>query len=147
MFVIFFIKQQILIIFNIISINKRKASFFIVKIVYYNIQFLIFLTISNIFGFSLNNFLTGLSFVSFILSIIFKNIISSIISGIIIIINDHISIGDFIIYKKIKGIVIKINLRYLILRDEDNITKHIITNEILLSNYFSIKNKIKKYSP
>lgn len=119
--------------------NKRKNFSFIIKVFYLFIVFLGLIIFFINIGIDLKNLITGLGITSFVIGFALKDLISSIISGIIIIIDNNLSIGDIIIFKEIKGQVLDISLRYIVLKDFSCKKKHFISNNKLLSEYFSVE--------
>lgn len=119
--------------------SKQKIPLYIIKVVHFLVLGLWAISILNSIGIDLKNFIAGLGLTGFIIGLALKDIFSSIVAGVVIIINDNISIGDILFYKDIKGQVLKIELRYVVLCDNKSKIKHFISTNKLLSEYFSIK--------
>jgi small-conductance mechanosensitive channel len=118
--------------------HKQKLPFFITRVLR---TFIILLGIVNslsVVGIDLKNLIAGLGITGFILGFALKDIISSIISGLIITVNENIRIGEVLTFKDVSGVVLKVDIRHTILQDLKNNKRHFISNSKLLSEHFSI---------
>ena len=139
LFIMLYIKKYVNILLIQIPLSKRKTPLFISKILQFGFVFFGLISVFNDLGIDLKNLMAGLGLTSFLLGFALKDIISSIVSGIIIIINDNISIGDIVYYKNIQGAVLTIELRYIVLKTENSDIKHFISTTKLLAEHFSVK--------
>ena len=144
-FIGIFIQQYIYLFIKNLPINRQKTPMIISKIL--NIFILTFGIISFFsgIGLDLKNFISFIGMIIFVIIIIFKEILSSVISGLFIILDNNISIGDIISYKDVHGIVLDINLRYLVLEDYIESRKHYVSNNKLIIEHFTIQKSHFKF--
>ncbi len=96
-------------------------------------------TILSNLGIKLDVLLGGVGIVSFIVGMALKDIISSLISGLMIMLNDHIKVGDTLFFKEIKGRVAAVGISSIILEDISNKKKlHVIKNSVVTSECYSL---------
>lgn len=81
------------------------------------------------FGIDVGGIFEGVGLVSFAIGLMFKDVVSSFITGMSIIINKPFSIGDELIIDGVRGHVIKMDMRYVTLDNEKE--RHIIPNSLL----------------
>lgn len=133
------IKNTCLRIVKKLPVSRQKIPLFFT----YSTQVVILLTgvmtaLERI-GLNLGGFMTAFGVTGLVVGIALKDIISSIVAGIIIVFDNSIKIGDVLIFKDIRGKVLKIDIRSVVLCDEKKNMKHFICNSRLLSEYFSIE--------
>lgn len=118
-------KQAVLLLFN----NVMSLFFIILGVV---------TTLSNL-GIKLDVLLGGVGIVSFIVGMALKDIISSLISGLMIMLNDDIKVGDILFFKEIKGRVTEVGISSIVLEDVSNRKKlHVIKNSVVTSECYSL---------
>ena len=137
------LKKTCLKIVTRLPVSRQKIPLFFT----YSTQIVILLTGSMTalekIGLNLMGVMTAFGITGLIVGIALKDIISSIVAGVIIVFDNSIKIGDILIFKEIKGKVLKIDIRSVVLYDEEKYIKHFICNSRLLSEYFSIKDMKK----
>ncbi len=111
--------------------HENKAAIYLARdIINYIIYFTALMVILQFFGINLAGTLLSLGIVGIAVSFAAKDIISNLFSGIILIIEKSIRVGDTIEINNKKGIVERITLRSTIISD-DNGVKDIIPNSTL----------------
>ncbi len=111
--------------------HGNKAAIYLTRdIINYIIYFIALMVILQFFGINLAGTLLSLGIAGIAVSFAAKDIISNLFSGISLIIENSIQVGDTIEIKDKKGIVERITLRSTIISD-DNGVKDIIPNSTL----------------
>lgn len=122
----------------ILGINRIVS---ILNTVFFVLAFMIFLGIDPI------KFLTSITIVAAAIALTFKDYITNMINGLIIMFSDRLSLGDHIKVHDIEGKIIDITLINMILQNEDN-DMVIIPNSVAFSSVIvnQSKQNIKKLS-
>lgn len=107
----------------------------------------IIITVLSFFGIDIKSLFTGLTIVAAAISIITKDYIVNIISGIAISFSDEISIGDYVKIAEHKGKVMDISISRITLLNDDDEIIYIPNNTAFLSNIINYTKKgIRKVS-
>ncbi|MBI1224868.1 MAG: mechanosensitive ion channel [Bacteroidetes bacterium] len=107
----------------------------------------VLITALSFFGIDIKSLFTGLTIVAAAISIITKDYIVNIISGIAISFSDEISIDDYIKIAEHKGKVIDITISRIALLNDDDDTIFIPNNTVYISNIINYtKRGIRKVS-
>ncbi len=113
-------------------------------IIIFIIYFIALMSILNLFGINLYGTLLSLGIVGIAVSLAAKDLISNLLSGILLIIGKSIKIGDTIQINKRKGVIKSINLRTTTIIDDNGI-RSIIPNSTLTNNLFTLFKPSEKY--
>lgn len=108
------------------------------------IYFLALMNILSLFGINLYGTLLSLGIVGIAVSLAAKDLISNLLSGILLIIGKSIKVGDTIEMNKRKGVIESINLRTTTIIDDNGI-RSIIPNSTLTNNLFTLFRPPEKY--
>ena len=108
------------------------------------IYFLALMKILNLFGINLYGALLSFGIVGIAVSLAAKDLISNFLSGILLIIEKSIKVGDTIEMNKRKGIIKSINLRTTTIVDDSGV-RSIIPNSTLTNNLFTLFKSPEKY--
>lgn len=92
-------------------------------------------------GLNVSALLTGLGLSGFAVGFAMKDALSNLLSGILIILYQPFKTGDRIRITGFEGDVVEINLRYTILRSEEN--SHLIPNSNIFNSIVTIQHKKK----
>lgn len=113
----------------------------ILNTVFFAIAFISFL------GYEIKQFLTSITIVAAAIALTFKDYITNMINGLIIMFSDRLSLGDHIKVHETEGKIIDITLINMILQNEDN-DMVIIPNSVMFSSVIvnQSKQNIKKLS-
>jgi len=122
----------------ILGINRIVS---ILNTVFFALAFMVFLGVDPI------KFLTSITIVAAAIALTFKDYITNMINGLIIMFSDRLSLGDHIRVHDIEGKIIDITLINMILQNEDN-DMVIIPNSVVFSSVIvnQSKQNIKKLS-
>jgi len=122
----------------ILGINRIES---ILNTVFFALAFIVFL------GNDPKTFLTSITIVAAAIALTFKDYITNMINGLIIMFSDQLSLGDHIKVGEIEGKIIDITLINMILQNEDN-DMVIIPNSVVFSSVIvnQSKQNIKKLS-
>lgn len=122
----------------ILGINRIVS---ILNTVFFALAFMVFVGVDPI------KFLTSITIVAAAIALTFKDYITNMINGLIIMFSDRLSLGDHIKVHDIEGKIIDITLINMILQNEDN-DMVIIPNSIAFSSVIinQSKQNIKKLS-
>lgn len=122
----------------ILGINRIES---ILNTVFFALAFIVFL------GNDPKAFLTSITIVAAAIALTFKDYITNMINGLIIMFSDQLSLGDHIKIKDQEGKIVDITLINMILQNEDNdmviIPNSVIFNEVIVNQS---KQNVKKMS-
>jgi small-conductance mechanosensitive channel len=98
----------------------------------------IVLVIFSFFGIDLKGVIAGMGLTGFVLGMALKDILSNLVSGIIILFTKPFNIGDEVIIGGKQGVVHEINLRHMILKNNSDIilvpTANAFSSIIVINN-------------
>lgn len=117
----------------ILGIN-RVASVF-------NVTFII-IGLMIAIGINPKEFITSLTIVAMAITLIFKEYVTNMISGLIIMFSDQFSIGDRIKIHTYQGIIVDITLSNIVLRDDDDDVV-LVPNNLVFTNALLNKTSLK----
>ncbi|MET3113607.1 small-conductance mechanosensitive channel [Pedobacter sp. CG_S7] len=122
----------------ILGINRIES---ILNTVFFALAFIVFL------GNDPKTFLTSITIVAAAIALTFKDYITNMINGLIIMFSDQLSLGDHIKIQELEGKIVDITLINVILQNEDN-DMVIIPNSVVFSAVIvnQSKQNIKKLS-
>lgn len=89
-------------------------------------------------GVNVSALIAGLGLTGFALGFAFRDILSNLLAGILILIYRPFHIGDYISVSGFEGLVIEIDLRYTMLQADDK--KILIPNSVLFTNAITLLN-------
>ena len=122
----------------ILGIDRIQS---ILDTVFFSLAFIVFL------GNDPKTFLTSITIVAAAIALTFKDYITNMINGLIIMFSDQLSLGDHIKIKDIDGKIVDITLINMVLQNEDNdmviIPNSVVFNELIVNQS---KQNIKKLS-
>lgn len=122
----------------ILGIDRIQS---ILDAVFFSLAFIVFL------GNDPKTFLTSITIVAAALALTFKDYITNMINGLIIMFSDQLSLGDHIKIKDVDGKIVDITLINMVLQNEDNdmviIPNSVVFNELIVNQS---KQNIKKLS-
>ena len=124
--------------------KDMTAIYLIRDIINYIIYFVALIAILQFFGIDLLGTLLSIGIIGIALSLAAKDIISNLFSGIILILDKSIKVGDTIEIDGKKGIVQRISLRSTIVVDDLGV-KNIVPNSILTNNEYLLFKPPEKY--
>lgn len=116
------------------SIPDKGITSFLYSIVKFSLRVVLIITALGCLGVNVGSFFAaiGASFVAVGLSL--KDNLSNLMSGMVLVINKPIHIGDYIEFENVKGTVIKIEMLFTTLQTEDKNKTVIIPNSKLSAN-------------
>ncbi|MEJ5963170.1 mechanosensitive ion channel family protein [Pedobacter immunditicola] len=122
----------------ILGIDRIQS---ILDTVFFSLAFIVFL------GNDPKTFLTSITIVAAAIALTFKDYITNMINGLIIMFSDQLSLGDHIKIKDVDGKIVDITLINMVLQNEDNdmviIPNSVVFNELIVNQS---KQNIKKLS-
>jgi len=122
----------------ILGIDRIQS---ILDTVFFSLAFIVFL------GNDPKTFLTSITIVAAALALTFKDYITNMINGLIIMFSDQLSLGDHIKIKDVDGKIVDITLINMVLQNEDNdmviIPNSVVFNELIVNQS---KQNVKKLS-
>ncbi len=125
--------------------KKDMTSIYLIRdIINYVIYFIAIMNILFLFDVNLYGVLLSLGIVGIAASLAAKDLVSNLLSGIILIIGRSIRVGDTIEINNTKGVVKIIQLRTTTIQDDDGIISR-IPNSTLTNNLFKLYKKPEKY--
>ncbi len=114
---------------------------------YLLVSFGVILMFIGFWGINFKELLTSLSIFAAALAIIFKDVISNIINGIILSFSNEINIDDYVKIAEHKGKIIDINLQRIALKNDDDDILYITNDNVLRSEIINYtKREIRKVS-
>ncbi len=116
------------------SISDKGIASFLYSIVKFSLRVVLVITALGCLGINVGSFFAaiGASFVAVGLSL--KDNLSNLMSGMVLVINKPIHVGDYIEFENVKGTVIKIEMLFTTLQTEDKNKTVIIPNSKLSAN-------------
>lgn len=130
--------------FNRLSRQADYSTSFILKLAgrIVSIAFMAFgaVTALGTMGIDVSALVAGLGLTGFALGFAFKDILSNLIAGILILLYRPFRVNDYIMVTGLEGIVIEIDLRYTTLQREEQ--KYLIPNSVLFTNSIGLKAQI-----
>jgi small conductance mechanosensitive channel len=135
-------------------LNKKKSSFaslhqylLVEKIVYYCGTVLIGTLVLHEFGFNLSALLGTVGIVGLALGVASQTVITNIISGLFLLMEKTVAVGDLIQAGSLKGRVVSIDLLAIKIVTETNSTIRISNHELLSNPFinFSVSSSIKVF--
>lgn len=117
---------------KIITIKKVSNNIFKVIIIFVAVT----MFLNSVLGIDTTSIITVAGVSGIAVGFASQNIVKDLIMGMMLLMEDHITIGDVIKVNAYKGVVEDLNLRAITLRDEEDVL-HIIPNNIIkdFSNY------------
>ena len=88
-------------------------------------------------GFNITTIVAGTSIVAVTVAFGVQSIVKDLISGVFMLVEDQLGVGDFVDMEKASGVVEAIGLRVTQLRDEDGTTWYVRNGEVLRVGNFS----------
>ncbi|MDL2246411.1 mechanosensitive ion channel family protein [Methanobrevibacter sp. OttesenSCG-928-K11] len=133
--------------FVISKISKRRSAdqtliYLLKDLIRYIIYISAIIVIFDIFGIDLTSILVSIGIASLIIGFASKDIISNFLSGVFVISDKHIKLGDTIQLDSIKGRIKKISFRTTIVVDNDGVTS-IIPNSALSNKPYQRYNELE----
>lgn len=96
-------------------------------------------TILSNLGIKIDVLLGGVGIMSFVIGMALKDLISSFVSGVTIMLKGDIKVGDTLFFKDAKGRVIEVGVSSIIIQDiEDKNKLHVIKNNVISSECYSL---------
>ena len=124
--------------------EREEVIFLLSKIGYVTLLIIGLISALGTVGVNIMPLITGLGLTGFALGYAFKDLLSNILAGVMIIIHRPFIVGDEITVTNITGRIVNIDLRYTALTDDDKI--YLIPNTSLMTNPITITNaKETKY--
>lgn len=117
--------------------DDMTSIYLIRDIVNYIVYFIALMIILQLFGINLYGTLLSLGIVGIAVSFAAKDIVSNLLSGIILILGKSIKVGDTIEINNVKGVIEIIHIRTTVIKDDDGI-KTTIPNSTLTNNPFKL---------
>ncbi|MCK9224108.1 MAG: mechanosensitive ion channel family protein [Candidatus Muirbacterium halophilum] len=120
--------------------NDARDTFFnlIGDIIFFCGLLAIILVIFKFFGIDLKGIIAGMGLTGFVLGMALKDILSNLVSGMIILFTKPFNIGDSVIIGGKQGIVYEINLRHILLTNESDLilvpTASAFSSTIVINN-------------
>ncbi|HRG31769.1 MAG: mechanosensitive ion channel [Saprospiraceae bacterium] len=155
-FLLFWLSINLIVRFNQFVYRKRKklghkySDNVIVGLqnIYYLLTTLaIIVMIVGFFGIEFSKFLTALSIVAAAIAIISKDLVSDILTGILLSFSKDIALGDYVRIGDYKGRVMDINIYKIILHNEDDDIIYIPNSKAYFSDIVNYTQKeIRKYN-
>ena len=143
LFVIFWLSGRILKAIVLKIMNEKSVHANISQIlasVVKNIMIILgLITALGTLGVNISAIVAGLGLTSFAFGFAFKDMLSNLISGVLIFIYEPFKLGDTIEVEGKTGKVIDINLRYVTIESDDH--KILVPNSISVSKVISVKRK------
>ncbi len=118
--------------------EKKDVIFLLAKIVYISLVIIGVISGLGTTGVNIMPLITGLGLTGFSLGFAFKDFLSNILAGIMIIIHRPFILGDEITVSGLSGKIVNIDLRYTALTSDDKI--YLIPNTTLLTTPITITN-------
>jgi small-conductance mechanosensitive channel len=115
---------------------KNNVILFTSKFINSLILAMAFITMLGTWGIDVRALVAGLGLTGFVLGFALKDLLSNVVAGVMIIFYQPLKIGSYVETLGVKGKVVKIDLRYTFIKDENN--KHLIPNSKLLSEKITI---------
>ena len=124
--------------------EREEVIFLLSKICYATLFVIGVISGLGTIGVNIMPLITGLGLTGFALGYAFKDLLSNILAGVMIIIHRPFIVGDEITVVNLTGIIVNIDLRYTALTADDKI--YLIPNTSLMTNPITITNaKETKY--
>lgn len=124
--------------------EKEEVIFLLSKIGYATLFIIGIISALGTVGVNIMPLITGLGLTGFALGYAFKDLLSNVLAGVMIIIHRPFIVGDEITVANITGKIVNIDLRYTALTADDKI--YLIPNTSLMTNPITITNaKETKY--
>jgi len=124
--------------------EREEVIFLLSKIGYATLLIIGLISALGTIGVNIMPLITGLGLTGFALGYAFKDLLSNILAGVMIIIHRPFIVGDEITVTNITGKIVNIDLRYTALTDDNKI--YLIPNTSLMTNPITITNaKETKY--
>lgn len=132
------ISKVYLIFFQKASLDAGLVSFFD-SVIRFLLRVLLIVGVLDFLGFNTTSIITaiGASFIAIGISL--KDSLTNIVSGIILIINKPVHVGDYVELDGVKGIVIKIEMMFSFLQSSEEGKIIVMPNSKLISNNISRK--------
>ncbi len=124
--------------------EREEVIFLLSKIGYATLLIIGLISALGTIGVNIMPLITGLGLTGFALGYAFKDLLSNILAGVMIIIHRPFIVGDEITVTNLTGTIVNIDLRYTALTADDKI--YLIPNTSLMTNPITITNaKETKY--
>lgn len=114
------------------NLEAGVISFFN-SIVKFSLRLTLFISALSILGFDVTSIIAAVGASLVTIGLALKDVLSNFASGILIIVNKHIRVGDYIEFENLKGTVSKIETTFTTLQSDENKTV-IIPNSRLTAN-------------
>ncbi|MGB7526832.1 mechanosensitive ion channel family protein [Sphingobacterium cellulitidis] len=135
------VRFLVIILYNARNSIKRERGNFVLGInrltAVLNTVFLV-IAIMTAFGINPKDFITSITIVAMAIAVIFKDYITNMISGLIVMFSEQLSVGDRIQVGDHKGRIIDITFANLVLQDEEDDIVMVPNNLVFTSTFMNL---------
>lgn len=114
--------------------DDESITSFLNSLIKFFLKIILLVTTLSVFGVNVNSIITALGASLVAIGISLKESLSNVVSGIVLIVNKPIHVGDYIEFEGFSGTVMKIEMLFTTLKTEEEGKTAIIPNVKLVSN-------------
>jgi len=124
--------------------NHQKTMYKLIQnVIKYVILLLVLVSILNILGINVTSIVAGVGIASIVVGLALQDVMTDILSGISIVLEDQFDVGDYVAINGFEGTVLELGLKSTKIRNFENTVKIISNRKITeVTNYSKINPKI-----